>query len=285
MERKRGAVRKHSSTLSQFVQEISSAHEKAARLKHIVDEQKLSVKIGKSEHLRVEGWQTIGRGYGLTCKTEITELIRDAGKIVGVKGHADIIDTSSGQIVGGADSFCFGDEDTEDGKDGKSQQSVSQWAGMAQTRAESRAFKQVLSWVVILAGYSPTPAEEMTGSLSGNDMLLCPLHEAQWFKGGKMRDFAHVVEGETGPRGGKVWCNQEEVLSTLLHSVMTQAGRLEWAKEAVQDLSLELFGKGEWKQLTPVEQMTLAERMEGIGHRIRTLTSDMPDSTMTDKHT
>ena len=28
-----------------------------------------------------------------------------------------------------------------------------------------------------------------------------------------MRDYAHVVEGETGPRGGKVWCNQAEVLA------------------------------------------------------------------------
>ncbi len=33
---------------------------------------------------------------------------------------------------------------------------------MAQTRATSKAMRIPLSWVMVLAGYSPTPAEEMT---------------------------------------------------------------------------------------------------------------------------
>lgn len=38
-----------------------------------------------------------------------------------------------------------------------------QLRSMAQTRACAKAFRNVLAWVVVLAGYKPTPAEEMQG--------------------------------------------------------------------------------------------------------------------------
>jgi hypothetical protein len=36
-----------------------------------------------------------------------------------------------------------------------------QLKSMAQTRASAKALRNVLAWVVVLAGYKPTPAEEM----------------------------------------------------------------------------------------------------------------------------
>lgn len=38
-----------------------------------------------------------------------------------------------------------------------------QLRSMSQTRACAKAFRNVLAWVVVLAGYKPTPAEEMQG--------------------------------------------------------------------------------------------------------------------------
>lgn len=38
-----------------------------------------------------------------------------------------------------------------------------QLRSMAQTRACAKVYRNVLAWVVVLAGYRPTPAEEMTG--------------------------------------------------------------------------------------------------------------------------
>ena len=35
---------------------------------------------------------------------------------------------------------------------------------MAQTRAGAKALRNALAWVVVLAGYRPTPAEELPGS-------------------------------------------------------------------------------------------------------------------------
>jgi hypothetical protein len=39
-----------------------------------------------------------------------------------------------------------------------------QLASMAQTRANAKVLRNVLSWVAVLAGYRPTPAEEMDGA-------------------------------------------------------------------------------------------------------------------------
>ena len=39
-----------------------------------------------------------------------------------------------------------------------------QLKSMAQTRACSKVLRQVFAWIVVLAGYRPTPAEEMTGN-------------------------------------------------------------------------------------------------------------------------
>lgn len=191
-------------TPEEFESQLEAAKKKASILRRLVQDQKLSVMVGTSEHLKLEGWQTIGRAYGYSGRTSIVALIRgDGGDVEGVQAHADILDPQ-GTIVGGADSVCFADED------GKGNQSIAQLAGMAQTRAEGRAFKQMLSWVVVLANYSATPAEEMTGTVAkrkeaeADPRFFCALHKTAWFKKGKMRNYAHPI-GETGD-----WCNMPQ---------------------------------------------------------------------------
>lgn len=192
-------------TPEEFEAQVEAAHQKAATLKRIVDAQRLSVHVGQSDHLKVEAWQTIGRGYGYSAATKVTQLLRNNdGEIIGAEAHADIIDNATGHVVGGADSFCFDDEE------GKARQTVSQLAGMAQTRAESRAFKQMLSWVVVLAGYSPTPAEEMHGDVrrtveaQAGPAFFCEEHQTQWFKRGKMRRYSHPI-GDS-----EQWCDMPD---------------------------------------------------------------------------
>ena len=51
-------------TPAQFDANIVAAQHKAKSLKAIVDSQGLSVRIGASEHLKVEAWLTIAAGYG-----------------------------------------------------------------------------------------------------------------------------------------------------------------------------------------------------------------------------
>ena len=63
-------------------------------------------------------------------------------------------------IVGGAEAYCMRDEENWKEKP------WFQLASMAQTRAGAKALRNVLAWVVVLAGYRPTPAEELTSSPS-----------------------------------------------------------------------------------------------------------------------
>lgn len=49
-----------------------------------------------------------------------------------------------------------------------------QLRSMAQTRASAKALRNVFAWVVVLAGYRPTPAEEMTGNEQGGGHTTQP---------------------------------------------------------------------------------------------------------------
>lgn len=55
--------------------------------------------------------------------------------------------------------------------------------------------------------------EPVLEQVQQEESMICPLHKTAWFMKGAMRGYAHPIEGETGPRGGKVWCNMEETLA------------------------------------------------------------------------
>jgi hypothetical protein len=52
-----------------------------------------------------------------------------------------------------------------------------QLASMAQTRAAAKVHRQVLAWVVVLAGYKPTPAEELDSKTQVLDADVVPHRE------------------------------------------------------------------------------------------------------------
>lgn len=47
-----------------------------------------------------------------------------------------------------------------------------QLRSMAQTRAGSKALRNILAWVAVLAGYKPTPAEEMDGIIAEQGVVV-----------------------------------------------------------------------------------------------------------------
>lgn len=78
---------------------------------------------------------------------------------------------------------------------------------MATTRATSKAFRQSMGILPVLAGLEATPAEEMDGvkrgSGGGGILVVCPIHNQEWFK--TKYDFAHKV--------GNEWCNRKKVIN------------------------------------------------------------------------
>lgn len=120
---------------------------------------------GEKEHIFYEGWQALGKFYGVAAKTGDALPIEIDG-VKGAKAVAVLIDPD-GTVVGGAEAYCMRDEPNWRNKP------WFQLASMAQTRAGSKAFRNKFAFVVSLAGFATTPAEEME---SINDRVVPDEH-------------------------------------------------------------------------------------------------------------
>ena len=146
---------------AEFDLAIDSAKAKAKTFVDIVEAQQLFTMIGPSKHLNHEAWETIAAGYGLTAAVDKTtyhwkkDSEEDNGdELFMVEAHAVVLDRD-GTVRGGAIAVCGRDEPNWATKP------VHQVASMAGTRASAKALRLMLSWVVEIAGYEPTPSEEI----------------------------------------------------------------------------------------------------------------------------
>jgi hypothetical protein len=135
---------------------LQEAKEAATALVELIKSKPdLTVRLNGHDYLKFEAWQTIGKFYGASPKVTETKYI-EYGEIKGFEAKAVVIN-SGGLEVSGAEAMCMDDEPNWKKKP------MFQLKSMAQTRASSKALRNVFAWVVVLAGYKPTPAEEMDG--------------------------------------------------------------------------------------------------------------------------
>lgn len=130
--------------------------------------------IGTSKHLLIEGWQMLGSMYRVTTSIESTRYL-DMGNITGWEATARAIYVPTGQEISRAEAMCLSDEDNWGPRpkyewvEGKKRQigtvptPTQQLRSMAQTRASSKCYANLLKFVARMAGFASTPAEEMTG--------------------------------------------------------------------------------------------------------------------------
>jgi hypothetical protein len=144
-------------TAKEFDAQLSEASAKARSLKAVISENSWSVKIGGSEHIRVEAWITLASGYN--CTARVVSSRRLEGYDVAFEARAEVIrNTPDGPVVvGSAEAECG----TEGDGIWTGNQPAFAVRSMAQTRAISKAISSVFRWVVVLAGYSGTPFEDM----------------------------------------------------------------------------------------------------------------------------
>ena len=135
---------------------LAEAQKAAAALKKVIQGKPKPVVINGETYLEFEDWQTVGRFYGYTAGAEEAPEFVELGGARGFKATSIAID-SHGVIRSRATAYCMDDEE----RWGKAP--TYQLASMAQTRANAKALRNVLSWVTVLAGYKATPAEEMDG--------------------------------------------------------------------------------------------------------------------------
>lgn len=125
----------------------------ANKLADIIKQKKLYKKIGEKEHVLVEGWTTLG---ALVKVFPILDWSKRLDREDEIAYESRVIaTTSSGQVVGVGEAICSSKE--------RNWRRREEYAikSMSQTRATSKALRTPLGWIMVLAGYNPTPAEEM----------------------------------------------------------------------------------------------------------------------------
>lgn len=136
---------------------LDKAQEASVVLKDLVTQNRWSATINGKSYPQVEAWQAAGKFFGYTSRTAESTYV-EYGEVKGFTAKAEIVD-GGGRVVGAAEAACMNDEPTWKSRP------LHALKSMAQTRATSKAFRQLLSWIMVMAGYMPTPAEEMDGAI------------------------------------------------------------------------------------------------------------------------
>lgn len=143
---------------------VQGAAEIAAELAAVIDRQHLCTTIQGRKHVNVEGWTTLGVMLGCVAR-EVSTTEHD-GVYVAV---VELVRMSDGVCISRASAEC-GEESPWNKRARYARRS------MAQTRATGKACRLAFSWIMSLAGYEVTPAEEMPPIEAEQD-LAPPSHQ------------------------------------------------------------------------------------------------------------
>jgi len=182
---------------------VTQATQIANALAPVITGKHLYVDISGKRHVLYEGWATLGALVGVFPVT--VETREDEG---GAWARVEAR-TLAGAVVGAAEAVCSRDEPGKYGKPGR-------WAdapryalvSMAQTRAGSKALRMPLGFIVTLAGFEATPAEEMDGA-----QTRAP-----------KRDIRTINTDHTEPKGGQKVIPSQAALAGYMREHDLKAG-------------------------------------------------------------
>ena len=115
----------------------------------------------EAEYVTVEGWEVLGTFLGIVpVTTIIKEVTNSQGRTIGYVARATLYQNpiiENDEIVGGT---VIARAEAQADRSGF-QKDLFAIASMAQTRALGKAYRMGLSWIMKMAGFEGTPAEEM----------------------------------------------------------------------------------------------------------------------------
>lgn len=184
---------------------VSIATDIANALSDVVEQQELYTEIGKKKHLNAEAWETVIALDMAEPIIEWTKPIEVNGEVVAYKARATIV--KNGTVVAAGEMICGLEEFPCQGKKGFGKHRAGMSA--AQTWAVAKAARTKYAWVVTLAGYAPTPSEEMVSQKQGeraasqqqrqsdgvdpNSPLYCVEHDLMFRKTSRGH-YAHIID-------------------------------------------------------------------------------------------
>lgn len=125
----------------------------ADELKMFIVKQKLFSEIKGKNYVNVEGWEFAGMATGISPVVKSVENISTETEI---KYRAEVELISKCKVVGYGVAICSNKESSKRAFD---EYAI---ASMAQTRAIGKAYRNKFAFLMKMAGYEATPAEEMT---------------------------------------------------------------------------------------------------------------------------
>jgi hypothetical protein len=134
---------------------VEYATEVANTLKDVIEKQGLIANIQGNNYVMAEGWSTLGTMIGIMPNEKEVRRLEDGS----YEAIVELLNVHTGQIVGTGSALCSVKEKRWGKADDYARRS------MAITRATGKAYRQGLGWIVTLAGYKATPAEEMPDNL------------------------------------------------------------------------------------------------------------------------
>ncbi len=204
---------------------LAEAKKAAHALSDVIANKKKPVIFNGEQYLEFEDWQTVGRFYGVTAKIVSTEFV-DFGAAQGFLARAVAL-RPDGMEISAAEAMCLNDEPNW------SKKPLFQLRSMAQTRACGKSLRNVLAWVVVLAGYKATPAEEIQDMASGQGHKP-PVQKPQ-AKQEATGENNNIITGieqvtmKTGEKNGKPWTlytiHAGEKYSTFSETLAKEAKR------------------------------------------------------------
>lgn len=131
---------------------LAGAQAIAKPLADLIEQQKLYSVISGRRYVRVEGWTTLGAMLGVVARE--VENVEHEGVYV---ARVQLVRLNDGAVISEASAECGGGEPLWQQRPPYARRS------MAATRATGKACRLAFSWVMTLAGFEATPAEEMDG--------------------------------------------------------------------------------------------------------------------------
>jgi hypothetical protein len=152
---------------------------------------RLYVPIAGRNYVLVEGWQFAGGLMGLFPRVKDVKNIGE-GKWL---AEVEIVNRRTGEVISSGFALCSKEE--------VKKKTFDEYAilSMAQTRAIGKAYRNLIGWIMKLAGYEATPAEEMISvgekqeSLFKNKDFTIPVGAKTGGK--KVEELKKMLKGET----------------------------------------------------------------------------------------
>ena len=129
---------------------IERAETVATPLADLINRKRLYTVIGNKKYVQVDGWATLGAMLGVLPRETKSQKMEN-----GYEAYVELVRTTDGMVIGGASAICTREERNWHNRDEYALKS------MATTRATGKAYRLAFSWIMNLAGYESTPAEEM----------------------------------------------------------------------------------------------------------------------------